>query len=160
MLRLAAAAIGFSALLPTPFAPSPVRAVSDDIAVIVHPDVPEQDLPLTEIRRLLLGERQFWHSGLRVTLLIRAPVARERDVVLKKIYRMTEAQFRQYWIGKVFRAESVTGPKIVYSNEMAVQLVAAIPGSITFVDSTQVPPGVKTLKIGGKAPGESGYPLR
>lgn len=135
-------------------------AARNDIAVIVHPDIPVDDLSLDEIRNLLLGERQYWRPGLRVTLLIRAPVARERDVVLKQIYRMSEGQFRQYWIGKVFRAETTTGPKIVYSNEMAAQLVAAIPGSITFVDASEVPPGVKVLKIDGHAPGDANYGLR
>jgi hypothetical protein len=91
--------------------------------------------------------------------LIRAPNSRERDVVLKNIYQMSEAQFRQYWISKVFRAEASSGPKIVYSNEMATELVAAIPGSVAFVDSTQVPKGLKALKIDGKLPGDKGYPL-
>ena len=72
---------------------------------------------------------------------------------------MSEAQFRQYWISKVFRAEASSGPKIVYSNEMATELVEAIPGSVAFVDSTQVPKGLKTLKIDGKLPGDKGYPL-
>ncbi|MEJ2079082.1 MAG: hypothetical protein P8020_00815 [Acidobacteriota bacterium] len=131
-----------------------------DVAVIVHPGVGETDLALGEIRRLLLGDRQFWPSGQRVTLMIRAPVARERDVVLKKIYQMSESQFRQYWIAKVFRAEAVAGPKIVYSNAMATQLVRAIPGSISFVSAENVPPGVKVLRIDGRLPGEAGYPLR
>ncbi|MFZ0427264.1 MAG: hypothetical protein WAO20_04035 [Acidobacteriota bacterium] len=131
-----------------------------DVAVIVHPGVGESDLALGEIRRLLLGDRQFWPSGQRVTLMIRAPVARERDVVLKKIYQMSEPQFRQYWIAKVFRAEAVEGPKIVYSNEMATQLVQAIPGSISFVSAENVPPGVKVLRVDGKLPGDPGYPLR
>jgi len=56
-------------------------------------------------------------------------VARERDVVLKVIYGMTEAQFRQYWISKIFRLETSSGPKIVYSTEMAAELVTAIPGA-------------------------------
>lgn len=131
-----------------------------DVAVIIHPGVGVNDLALGEIRRLLLGDRQFWPSGQRVTLMIRAPVARERDVVLKKIYQMSESQFRQYWIAKVFRAEAVAGPKIVYSNAMATQLVQAIPGSISFVNAEHVPPGVKVLRVDGKLPGEPGYPLR
>ena len=56
----------------------------------------------------MLGDRQFWTSNLRVTLLVRAPGAREREVVLKTIYQMSEAQFRQYWIAKVFRAEAAS----------------------------------------------------
>ena len=130
-----------------------------DIAVVVRPDTPVDNLSIGEIRKLLLGERQFWNSNLRVTLLIRAPSSRERDVVLKTIYQMSEAQFRQYWISKVFRAEASSGPKIVYSNEMATELVAAIPGSVAFVDSTQVPKGLKVLRVDGKLPGDKGYPL-
>jgi len=137
-----------------------LAAQGEDIAVIAHPDLPEDDLSLGQIRNVFLGERQYWKPSLRVTLLIRAPVAREREVVLKKIYRMNEGQFRQYWIAKVFRADTVSGPKIVYSNAMATQLVAAIPGSITFVAASQVPAGAKVLKIDGLLPGQDEYALR
>lgn len=139
---------------------SPTVAMAGDIAVVVRPDTPADDLSLREIRDLMLGEKQFWNSSLRVTLLIRAPGARERDVVLKVIYHMTEAQFRQYWISKVFRAETTTGPKIVYSSQMATGLVAALPGSVSFVDADDVPKGLKVLRIDGKLPGETGYPLK
>src|SRR6202521_2254858 len=76
-------------------------AESGDIAIVVRPDVPADNLSFAELRRLMLGDRQFWSSNLRVTLLVRAPGAREREVVLKNIYQMSEAQFRQYWIAKV-----------------------------------------------------------
>ena len=109
---------------------------------------------------MLLGDRQFWTSNLRVTLLVRAPGAREREVVLKTIYQMSEAQFRQYWIAKVFRAEAASGPRIVYSNEMAAELTSAVPGAVAFVDASQVPNGLKVLKINGKLPGDKDYPLR
>ncbi len=145
----------FVTLLPV----QPALAAAD-IAVVVRPDTPADNLSFSEIRKLLLGDRQFWNSNLRVTLLIRAPAARERDVVLKTIYRMSETQFRQYWISKVFRAEASSGPKIVYSNEMAAELVNALPGSVAFVDATQVPRGLKVLKIDGKLPGDKDYPLK
>jgi hypothetical protein len=147
-------------LLPILIAGLGAGAAESDIAVVVRPDTPAESLSLSEIRKLLLGDRQFWTSNLRVTLLIRAPAARERELVLRTIYQMTEAQFRQYWISKVFRAEATSGPKIVYSNEMATELVNAIPGSMAFVDASQVPKGLKILKIDGKLPGEKGYPLR
>ncbi len=87
-------------------------------------------------------------------------MARERDVILKTVYKMSEAQYRQYWIGKVFRAETAAGPKIVYSNEMAAELVVNIPGSLAFVDASQIPKGAKVLKIDGHLPGDKNYPLR
>ncbi len=103
-------------LLLSLLAAAPSGAAPDDVAVVAHPGVPVSDLSFAEVRKILLGDRQFWNSSLKVTLLIRAPAAREREVVLKNIYQMSEAQFRQYWIGKVFRAESASAPKIVYSN--------------------------------------------
>ena len=135
-------------------------AWAEDVAVVVHPQVPADNLTLAQVRKLLLGDRQFWTSDLRVTLLVRAPVAHERAVVLKTIYQMSEAQFRQYWIAKVFRAEISAGPKIVYSNDMAAELAAGIPGAITFVDAARVPEGLKVLKVDGRLQGEAGYPLR
>jgi hypothetical protein len=142
--------------------PPPARgqAAGKDVAVVVRPDLPVDNLSFREVRELLLGDRQFWAPGLRVSLLMRAPVARERDVILKTVYRMSEAEFRRYWIEKVFRAEAPTAPMIVYSNATATELVASIPGAVAFVDATQVPKGLKVLRIDGRLPGEKGYPLR
>jgi hypothetical protein len=131
-----------------------------DIAVIVHPDTPVSDLSLSEVRKVLLGERQYWNSKLPVVLLIRAPVARERDVVLRVIYQMSEAQFKQYWVAKIFRAEIASPPKIVYSNDLQYDLVTAMPGAIAFVDARNVRPGLKVLRVDGHLPGERDYPLR
>jgi hypothetical protein len=139
--------------------PAAAQPTPGDVAVVVRPDVPVDNLTFREVRELLMGDRQFWTPGLRVSLLMRAPATRERDVVLKTVYRMSEAEFRRYWIEKVFRAEAQSGPKIVYSNETATDLVASIPGAVAFVDATQVPKGLKVLRIDGRLPGEKGYPL-
>ena len=136
-----------------------LAAAPGDVAVVVGPDTPVDNLSFADVRKLFMGDRQYWNSNLRVTLLIRAPVARERDVVLKMIYGMTEAQFRQYWISKIFRLETSSGPKIVYSTEMAAELVTAIPGAVAFMDSAIVPKSLKTVKIDGRSPGEKGYRL-
>jgi ABC-type phosphate transport system substrate-binding protein len=135
-------------------------AADADIAVAVRPDVPVENLTFAELRKLMLGDRQFWSSNLRVTLLVRAPGAHERDVMLKTVYQMSEAQFRQYWIAKVFRAEAASGPRVVYSSEMAGELTSAIPGALAFFEAGQVPRGLKVLKINGKLPGDKDYPLR
>jgi ABC-type phosphate transport system substrate-binding protein len=133
---------------------------SDDIAVVVHPDTPVNDLTLSEVRQVLLGERQYWTAKLPVVLLIRAPVTHERDVVLRVVYQMTEAQFKQYWVAKIFRAEAASPPKIVYSNDMQYELVSGLPGAIGFMDAHTVRPGLKILRVDGHLPGDKNYPLR
>ena len=91
----------------------PSASAAAEVAIVVRPDVPVDNLSFADLRKVLLGDRQFWTSGLRVTLVIRSPGSHEREVVLKTIYQMSEAQFRQYWIAKVFRAEVPGGPRIV-----------------------------------------------
>jgi phosphate transport system substrate-binding protein len=135
-------------------------SAAGDVAVLVHPGVPIAELSFAEVRKILLGDRQFWTSNLKMVLLMRAPAAPEREVLLKTVCQMSEAQFRQYWIGKVFRAEVAGAPRLVYSQEEAAQLVASIPGSVAFVDSSQIPKDLKVLRVDGRLPGETGYRLR
>ncbi|HXB75721.1 MAG TPA: hypothetical protein VNY05_46240 [Candidatus Acidoferrales bacterium] len=129
----------------------------NDVAVVVHPAVTVDDLTFGELRQIFLADKIFWSSKLRVTILI--PAGRERMVVLKTVYQMTEAQFRQFWISKLFRAEAVASPKIVDTDEMAIELVTAIPGAIAVVDAAHVPSRLKVLRIDGRRPGDKGYPL-
>lgn len=153
-LALAAAIAAFGiALAPRP-------ATAQAVAIVAHPDTSVEDLSFLELRKIFLGEQQFWGDGRRIILLVRAPVARERDVVLNRIYQMEEAEFRQYWIAKVFRAEISSGPKIVYSTDMTRQLVAALPGAVAFVAALDVTPEMKVLRINGKRPGDPGYSLQ
>jgi ABC-type phosphate transport system substrate-binding protein len=141
-------------------APVSAQAARTAIAIVVNPASDVSDVSFAELRRLFMGEQQFWGDRTKVTLLVRAPSARERAVVLDKIYRMDEDQFRQYWIGKMFRAEVAGGPKIVYSSDMALTLIASIKGSITFIPAAAVTGDVKVLKIDGKLPADPGYVLK
>ena len=139
--------------------PTSASAAEGAIAVVVNSKVPVDDLSMGELRRIILGDRQYWSSSQRVTLLIRAPQARERDILLKRVYQMSEAQFRQYWIAKVFRAETAAGPKTIPLNRVAIDLVRELPGTIAFINVSEVPKDLKVLKIDGRLPGDKGYAL-
>jgi ABC-type phosphate transport system substrate-binding protein len=136
------------------------QAKAIDMAVIVNQSTPVSELSMAEVRKVFRGDRQYWTKDVPVVLLIRAPQSRERTVILKTLYGMTESQFKQYWIAKIFRAEATTAPKIVYSNDMAEELVSVIPGAIAFIPGADVKSGFKVVKIDGRLPGEPGYPLK
>jgi ABC-type phosphate transport system substrate-binding protein len=133
---------------------------SSPIAIVVHKDTDVENLSLDELRNIFLANQQFWSNRKRIVLLVRAPKSEERDFVLNTIYQMDEAQFRQYWIAKMFRAEVPRGPKIVFSTDMMLELVIAIPGSISFVSAEEVTDDVRVVRVDGKLPSDSGYPLR
>lgn len=130
------------------------------IAIVVHKDTPVDNLTIDELRNIFLANQQFWPDRSRIILLVHAPQSDERDYILKSIYQMDEAQFRQYWIAKMFRAEVPRGPKIVFSTDMMLELVVAIPGSISLTKADQVTGDVRLIRIDGKLPSDSDYPLK
>lgn len=133
---------------------------SDAIAIVVHKEADVDELSMDELRNIFLARKQFWPDRTRITLLVRAPKSDERDFVLDSIYQMSEAQFRQYWIAKMFRAEVPRGPKIVFSANMTLDLVTVIPGSISFMKADEVTEDIRVLKIDGKLPSDDGYALK
>ena len=129
------------------------------VAIVVHPQVDIDDLSLAQLKSIFLAEQQHWQDRSRITLLVRAAIAPERDLVLNEIYGMSEDRYRQYWIAKMFRSEVASGPKIVFSTDMLRDLVTVIPGSIGFVPVSEVGPDLKVIRIDGRLPGDEGYPL-
>lgn len=130
------------------------------IAVIVHPQVPEDEVSFAELRRIFRGERLFWAKDLTITLLTPSRGTPERKVLLEKIYQQrSEAQYQHHWINKLFSDEGQRAPKITGSPEMSASLARVIPGAIALVPADRIPEGVKVLRIDGKRPGEGGYPL-
>jgi phosphate transport system substrate-binding protein len=130
-----------------------------EVAVVVHPDTPVSNLNVSELRRIFRGERQYWSKDVPVVLLVRAPVSRERDAVVKGICQMTETQFKQYWIARIFRAEAVSSPIVVNTSQAANDILATVPGAITVLDAHDVRPGLKVLRVNNLLPAESGYPI-
>ena len=130
-----------------------------DVAVVVHPVVPIENLTVAELRHIVLGEREYWPASLRVTLLVGAEGSRERAAMLKGICQMSEEQFRQHWIAKMFRADTAVRPRAVYTDDEAINLASQTPGAIAFVDASKVGKNLKVLKIDGRTPGQKGYPL-
>lgn len=141
-------------------APADQRDMGTDVAIVVNESTPVSNLDMGEVRKIFLGDRQYWTSDLPVIVIVRAPVARERDVVLRVIYQMSELQFKRYWIAKIFRAEAVSAPKIVYSDGMTNELVTAMPGAIGFVSARDVSKGEKVLRVDGHLPGDPDYALK
>jgi hypothetical protein len=153
--------LSFCALLPIAIlATAAETKPTAEFAVIASPDVTVSNLTIADLRKLFLGDRQFWSVKLRVALMIRAPVARERAAVVWTICRMSEAQFAQYWIGKTMRAECTSSPLQFTSNQQALNLVANTPGAIAIVNASQVPSGTKVLAVEGKLPTQPGYKLQ
>lgn len=154
--------IGIAVLL---LLPATVLAQSrhdpSDVAVVASQDVPQANLSLYEVRRIFLGETRYWKSNLPVVLIVPPGGTHEREVLLHTVYRMNEAQYKQYWIGRILRGEAISAPKTAESIALTRELIATTPGCVTVMNMNAASANkVKVLKVDGKSPGDKEYPLR
>lgn len=130
---------------------------NQDVAVVVNPKNPVSNLSGSELRRIFAGEKRIWAGGVSIKIITRAPGSYEH-VVLLRLLRMNEKEYKQYWIAQVFHGEAQAGPITLFSNGMQKEAIMVFPGAIALVDLIDVKPGMKVLKVDGHSPGEPGYP--
>ncbi len=130
------------------------------IAVIVNTDNPVDQLSLADLQRIVLGERRSWSARIPIVLMMRNEASRERILLLQKVCHMTDAEYHQYWTGKIFRGDVTSEPVSLPSIGTALNFVSSIKGGISFIDAANVRPGIKVVRIEGRLPGEQGYPLQ
>jgi ABC-type phosphate transport system substrate-binding protein len=135
-------------------------AQHSDIAVIVNPSNPVTTLSLSDLRKILSGDKHNWAGSLRVKIVVRAPGTRER-LTLLRILGMSESEYKQFWTAQVFRGEADAEPTILPSFGMVKEAVSTFPGAIALVEAQDIREGMalKVVKIDGKSPGDPGYPL-
>jgi ABC-type phosphate transport system substrate-binding protein len=131
-----------------------------EVAVIVNPENPVTSISSADLRRVFVGDKQSWSSTLPVFAVVRAPEARERHVLLTQVLKMTEPEYKQYWLRRVYSGESPQEPMAVYSNGMQLEAVRVKKGGIALISVQDVRAGVKIIKVDGYVPGTPGYPFR
>lgn len=138
----------------------PAEAKGVDVAVIVNPMNPVDSVTSGDLRKIFSGEKLSWKNGLPVAVFVRAPQAHEREVLLNRVLRMTESEYRTYWVKKVYSGEAQREPLSLLSNGMQLEAVRSERGGIALIVMPDLHPGVKVLRVDGKLPGAPGYPLK
>jgi hypothetical protein len=137
---------------------APARAQTGDVAVVVNQNNPIKNLSSAELRKIFAGEKRSWSGRLPIKLFVRAPGARERTVLMK-LLDMSESQYKQYWTVQMFRGEAQAEPIALFSNGMQKEAIGEYPGAVALVNARDVKPGMKVVRVEGRMPGETGYPL-
>jgi hypothetical protein len=133
-------------------------AQAEDIAVVVSSNNPATDLSPGDLRKIFAGEKRSWPGGQPIQLVTRGSGCPER-VVLLKLLGMSEGEYKMYWTAQVFRGEADAEPLIVPSVGMQKEALRLFPWAISLVNVGDVKSGMKVIKIDGRMPGASGYPL-
>jgi len=130
-----------------------------DIAVVVNLQNKMEGLSFVDLIRIFRQERQYWENGQKIYLILQEAGSPEKELVLRRIYRMKNEELKKFWLAKMFRGEISSFPKTLGSNEAVKRFVSQVPQAIGFIDVSFVDERVKVLRINGKLPGQPGYVL-
>jgi len=116
-------------------------------------------MALADLVKVCKGQTGRWPDGKPVTIIMRQPGSAELKIVEEKIYGSTSQEVREL-IGSA-NHNRLDRPAIVLGNsdEEIIHKVESMPGAVGLVDVYSITGAVQVVKIGGKFPLESGYPL-
>lgn len=134
-------------------------AAAKDVALISNRSNGLVTLTLADVVKVCKGQMGHWPDGKPVTLIMRQPGSADLKIVEEKVYALTSTEVQEL-IGNANHARS-DRPAIIVgtSDEDIIRKVESMPGAVGLVDVYSITGAVKVVKIGGKLPLESGYPL-
>jgi len=124
-------------------------ASHETVAFIVNAANPNNELAISDLRGMLLGEITRWPDGRKVTVAMREPGASERSLVLGVICRMEEADFSRHVLHAAYRGESQPGLKQLDTSTGVRRFVFNVPGAIGYIRADEIDPSVKALRVVG-----------
>ena len=130
-----------------------------EIAIIINNENPIDEISSGELIRIFKQEKKQWRDGRQVYLIMQEAGSPEKEVVLKKIFKMDPEELKRFWMAQMFRGEISSFPKTLSSNAAVKRFVGQVAVAIGFVDASIIDQSVKVLRIDGKLPGEKGYLL-
>src|ERR1700688_1091943 len=92
-------------------------AQNQDVAVVVNPKNSMSNLSRSELHKMFAGEKRTWAGGVPIKNITRVPGSYEH-VVLLRLLRMNESEYKQYWIAQLFHGEAQAEPAAMFSNGM------------------------------------------
>ncbi|HZR46754.1 MAG TPA: hypothetical protein VFA47_08630 [Candidatus Manganitrophaceae bacterium] len=135
------------------------RAVAGEVAVIVNRENPVDELAYDQLVKIFKQEKQHWSDGRPIYLIMQEAGSPEKELVLKRVFKMDQEELKKFWLARIFRGEISSFPKTLGSNAAVRRFVGQVAVAIGFIDPSAADQSVKVLRIDGKLPGDKGYLL-
>jgi phosphate transport system substrate-binding protein len=136
---------------------SAASASAQDLAVVVNKANQVETISMAELRKIMLAQVNRWATDRNAISVMLTRT--DQTSALKTICGMTEKDFDMHMMRARFNGETGKAPNILGSASKVKQAVAGTSGAIGFIPASEVDESVKVLKVGGLAPGQSGYPI-
>jgi ABC-type phosphate transport system substrate-binding protein len=131
-----------------------------NLAIVVNTSNPVDNLSMSELRKVFLGERSHWPNGRRITLVMMEPGQPERKALIREVCQMNESDFSRHFLHGLFTGEVFVSPKTLASPVGVRKFIFNVPGAIGYVRATDVDSSVKVIRVDGRLPDDKEYSLR
>jgi ABC-type phosphate transport system substrate-binding protein len=131
---------------------------TDSIAIVAAKNFPVDGLTLAELKQLYMGN-SVQAGGRKLTPLTYPTHSAFREKFDKIVLGMSMDQVDRYWIDRKVRGQAGP-PKMLDSEALILRVVSQLDGAIGFVFAGNADKSVKILRINGKLPTDTGYPIR
>lgn len=115
-----------------------------DLAIIGHPDSNVGELDTQKVKKLFLGERKSFPNGLYATPINHVTGSPDRKEFFASVLNMPESRHSRHWKRKISTG-SGSSPKELSSYKEVLESVSSTPGSISYIDASQVDDSVKVF---------------
>ena len=137
--------------------PGVASAAGQPMLVVVAASFPVTNITLADLRRAFQGQAAE-AAGKRLIPINHPTGSPLRASFDRAVLGLEPAEVGRFWVDKRIRDEGAP-PKTAPSAELALRIVASLPGAITYVGQEGLNPTVKALTVDGKSGGQAGYPL-
>jgi len=129
------------------------------LAVFVAKDSSVQNLKMSELRRIFTNADDSGFSGTRSIPFNHTARSSDRVGFDQTVLRMNPEEVSRFWIDRKIRG--LPGPpRAVDSLSQLLRLVTHTNAGMGYARPNQITNDVRVIRIDGKLPSESGYPLR
>lgn len=134
-------------------------AAAKDMALISNKGNSLPPIALADLTKVCKGQMNRWPDGKPVTIVMPRPGTADLKIVEDKIYAATSQDVRE--LITTANHNRADRPAIILGNsdEEIIHKVESTPGAVGLVDVYSITGAVQVVKISGKLPLESGYPL-
>ena len=119
------------------------------LIVIANPKGAPNALKFSELKSVMLGEKQQWKSRTKVSVAIMKPNTQLGKNTARTIYNMTANELMQSFLSMSNQGLN-THPKLCKTTAEIIEFVTENPGAIGIIDQPIDNSAVKTVTIDGK----------
>ena len=128
---------------------SVAHAQNMPLTVISHPKGAPAELKFTELKSILMGERQRWRNGNKILIALMKTNTTVGKYTSEKIYNMNPDELKKFWLALVFQGKA--DPPSFFNSVAELQVyVSENPGAIGIVDQPLSSYSTHIILVDGK----------